>query len=37
MSSTLEPPNAKTPHEHESLQRQTAVTDKQTEQLAYEL
>ena len=30
-------PKAKTPHEQESLQRQTAATDKQLDALAYEL
>jgi hypothetical protein len=30
-------PKAKTPHEQESLQRQIAATDKQIDQLVYEL
>ena len=37
MSSTLEPPKAKTPHEQESLQRQIASTDKAIDALVYEL
>ncbi|HTW92138.1 MAG TPA: hypothetical protein VMH22_10565 [bacterium] len=31
------PPSTKTPHEQESLQRQTAVTDKAIDALVYEL
>jgi predicted nucleic acid-binding Zn-ribbon protein len=30
-------PKAKTPHEQESLQRQIATTDRQIDQLVYEL
>ena len=30
-------PRAKTPHEQESLQRQIATTDRQIDQLVYEL
>jgi hypothetical protein len=30
-------PKAKTPHEHESIQRQTAATDSQIDQLVYDL
>ena len=30
-------PRAKTPHEAEALQRQTAATDRQIDQLVYEL
>jgi hypothetical protein len=30
-------PKAKTPHEQESIQRQIAATDKQIDQLVYEL
>jgi hypothetical protein len=30
-------PKAKTPHEQESLQRQIAATDRQIDQLVYEL
>jgi len=30
-------PKAKTPHEQESLQRQIAATDKQIDELVYEL
>ena len=32
-----QPPKAKTPHEHESLRRQIAVSDKAIDALVYEL
>jgi hypothetical protein len=30
-------PKAKTPHEHESIRRQIAATDKQIDELVYQL
>ena len=37
MKSDKDLPKAKTPHEAETLQRQIAATDKETDQLVYEL